>query len=250
MNIEEQLDYVLVPLGLVIMLVYHLWLVYNIVYHPRKTVIGINSINTKIWVHTMMEDTVKNGVCAVQTLRNNMMASTHLASTSIMFISVITVLMTNTSTGIDHGLSLYGNKRELGLSIKLFSILACIFLALLLNIQSFRYYSDASILVNMVGTKSCSSSSDDDDHFCSSSSTANKKYIWMTVNMGSYFWSLGLRSFYFSFPIFMWLFGPIPMFLCSILLVIMLYFLDIYLDPGTSNNNIGGEVNDAEKGSD
>jgi len=58
------------------------------------------------------------------------------------------------------------------------------------------------------------------------------EYVATTVNRGSYFWSLGLRAFYFSFPLFMWLFGPIPVFCTSIALVFMLYFLDVTFECG------------------
>ena len=49
---------------------------------------------------------------------------------------------------------------------------------------------------------------------------------------GSYFWSLGLRVFYFSFPLFLWIFGPIPMFLSSIVLLLMLYSVDVGFESG------------------
>ncbi|MCD7463365.1 hypothetical protein HAX54_050425 [Datura stramonium] len=88
------LDYVLVPVGLLFMVGYHLWLLHRILKHPIRTVIGINSINRHFWVCAMMEDPSKNGVLAVQTLRNNIMASTLLASTAIMLSSLIAILMT------------------------------------------------------------------------------------------------------------------------------------------------------------
>ena len=50
---------------------------------------------------------------------------------------------------------------------------------------------------------------------------------------GSYFWSLGLRVFYFSFPLFLWIFGPIPMFLSSIVLLLMLYSVDVGFESGS-----------------
>lgn len=52
---KEILDYVLVPLGLLIMLAYHLWLLQRILKHPNHTVIGINSINRRLWVLARME---------------------------------------------------------------------------------------------------------------------------------------------------------------------------------------------------
>ena len=51
---EKQLDYVLVPLGMFIFLVYHVWLLYTIIYNPRKTVVGLNAESRRNWVFSMM----------------------------------------------------------------------------------------------------------------------------------------------------------------------------------------------------
>ncbi|XP_015069468.1 uncharacterized protein LOC107014122 [Solanum pennellii] len=220
---KEILDYVLVPLGLLIMAAYHLWLLQRILKHPTHTVIGINSINRRLWVLAMMEESPQNGVLAVQTLRNNIMASTLLASTAIMLSSLIAVLMTGGSSGRSVSFHVYGDKSEFCLSIKFFSILVCFMVAFLFNVQSIRYYSHASILINVPYKKLDASNS----KHC-----VTVEYVGRTVNRGSYFWSLGLRAFYFSFPLFLWIFGPIPMFLCCIFLVVMLYFLDVSSDSG------------------
>lgn len=52
---KEILDYVLVPVGLLFMVAYHIWLLNRILKHPNRTVIGINSINRHFWVRAMME---------------------------------------------------------------------------------------------------------------------------------------------------------------------------------------------------
>lgn len=49
------LDYVLVPSGLVVMVSYHVWLLYRILKHPNNTIIGINAVNRRFWVRAMME---------------------------------------------------------------------------------------------------------------------------------------------------------------------------------------------------
>ncbi|KMZ71827.1 hypothetical protein ZOSMA_174G00220 [Zostera marina] len=54
----------------------------------------------------------------------------------------------------------------------------------------------------------------------------NHEYVARCFNRGSNFWSLGLRAFYFSFSLFLWIFGPIPMFINSSIMVVLLYFLD------------------------
>ncbi|KAG9447487.1 hypothetical protein H6P81_013615 [Aristolochia fimbriata] len=229
---KQILDCVLVPLGLLVMTSYHGWLIYRVTKHPTKTVMGINAINRKIWVRTMMEigllfgvqDPAKNGVLSVQTLRNNIMASTLLASTAIMLSSLIAMLMTNGGRGTSavrmQGM-VYGDTSQLGSSIKYFAILLCFLVAFLMNVQSIRYYSHASILIN-VPRKFGSLSSE---------------YVARAVNRGSLFWSLGLRAFYFSFPLFLWIFGPIPMLFSSFVLVFVLYFLDVSFDWGVLNGS-------------
>lgn len=220
---KQLLDYILIPLGLLMMVGYHIWLLYRVMKHPTRTVIGVNAINRRIWVCAMMEDTSKNGVLAVQTLRNNIMASTLLASTAIMLSSLIAVLMTSGSGDQSTRLFVYGDRSELIFSVKFFSILLCFLVAFLLNLQSIRYYSHASILINVPFKKLSSY----DHHYHRST-----EYVARSVNRGSYFWSLGLRAFYFSFPLFLWTFGPIPMFLCCFLMVFLLYFLDVTFDFG------------------
>lgn len=223
---KQMVDYMLVPTGLVIMVAYHIWLLYQIVKNPTRTIIGINAINRRFWVRAMMEDPSKNGVLAVQTLRNNIMASTLLASTAIMLSSLIAVLMTGGS-GEYHSIGfIYGDHSELGFSIKFFSILVCFLVAFLLNVQSIRYYSHASILINVPFKKISS------DYGHGQTHRVTAEYVGRTVNSGSYFWSLGLRAFYFSFPLFLWIFGPIPMFICCFVMVFLLYFLDVTFDFG------------------
>ncbi|KAI4306599.1 hypothetical protein L6164_029860 [Bauhinia variegata] len=223
---KKVLDYVLVPSGLLIMVAYHLWLLRRIVKHPTKTVVGVNAINRRFWVQAMMEDPSKNGVLAVQSLRNTIMASTLLASTAIMLSSLIAVLMSSVNkdkSAMPVQSVVFGDTSELSLSLKFFSILVCFLLAFLLNVQSIRYYSHASILINVPFKKISQDLR---------SQMITAEYVADTVNKGSYFWSLGLRAFYFSFPLFLWIFGPIPMFLSSLVLVSTLYFLDVIFECG------------------
>ncbi|KAG0453868.1 hypothetical protein HPP92_025172 [Vanilla planifolia] len=225
------LDFVLVPLGLAVMIGYHLWLLDRVRRRPKQTVIGINAVNRRMW------DPIKNGVLAVQTLRNNIMASTLMASTAIMLCSLITVLMTGGGGGCgggdaaQHGL-LVGNTSLTGLSLKFLAILLCFLAAFLLNVQSVRYYSHASILINVPLR-------------CRWQQRTSPEYVARAVNWGSYCWSLGLRACYFSLPLFLWVFGPIPMLGCCLVLVVMLYFLDIYSDWG-EGDDAGGEEAEME----
>ncbi|KAK1695083.1 hypothetical protein QYE76_011780 [Lolium multiflorum] len=211
---------------------YHLWLLLRIRRRPATTVIGINAINRRIWVRHIMEDpSGKHAVLAVQTMRNSIMASSVLATVAITLSSLVAALM---ASGAAHGL-LSGTAAALNnsdnnnknivvgaagvaaLSAKFLAILVCFLVAFLLSVQSIRYYSHTGILVN-VPIQS---------HRLRHPGLA-VDYVTSTLNRGSYFWSLGVRAFYFSCPMFLWLFGPIPMFVACVAMVCSLYFLDVY----------------------
>ncbi|XP_022722967.1 uncharacterized protein LOC111280079 [Durio zibethinus] len=237
----KYLDCILVPIGILTMVAYHIWLVRRIIKRPNSTIVGVNAISRRFWVHSMMEDVGKNGVLAVQTLRNNIMASTVLASTAIMLSSLIALLMTS-GGGEKSAWFDFGDRSKQAFSIKYFSILVCFMVVFLLNVQSIRYYSHASILINIPFKKMYSNQRH---------RNLTAEYVAMTVNRGSYFWSLGLRGFYFSLPLFLWVFGPIPMILSCFVLVFMLYFLDVNVEfgsaVGVSDDNHDGNDDEVEQ---
>jgi len=215
---SSHLDFVLVPVGLTVMLGYHLWLLRRIRRHPETTVIGINAINRRIWVrHIMEESSGKHAVLAVQTMRNSIMASTVLASVAITLSSLVAVLM---AKGTDFFVSssksslVVGATGEAALTVKYFAILVCFLVAFLLNVQSIRYYSHTGLLVNvpLAAHRRPARAVD---------------YVTGTLNRGFYFWSLGVRAYYFSCPIFLWLFGPVPMCASCVAMAGALYFLDV-----------------------
>lgn len=50
----KELDIVLVPLGMGLLLAYHVWLVFTIVKNPKRTVIGLNIESRHKWIHCLM----------------------------------------------------------------------------------------------------------------------------------------------------------------------------------------------------
>jgi uncharacterized membrane protein len=166
----------------------------------------------------MQESSGKHAVLAVQTMRNSIMASTVLASVAITLSSLVAVLM---AKGTDFFVSssksrlVVGASGEAALTVKYFAILVCFLVAFLLNVQSIRYYSHTGLLVNvpLAAHRRPARAVD---------------YVTGTLNRGFYFWSLGVRAYYFSCPIFLWLFGPVPMCASCVAMVGALYFLDVY----------------------
>ncbi|EEC71284.1 hypothetical protein OsI_03297 [Oryza sativa Indica Group] len=231
---EEKLDFVLVPLGLAVLAVYHLWLLYAVLRHPTRTVVGLNAIARKRWVTVMMANTEKNGVLAVQTLRNNIMASTVLATTAITLVSVISVFLGATagrspaspsSSSSGAPLLVYGSKTGEVFAVKYLAISLCFMLAFVCNVQAIRLYAHASFLLGLPPVAGAGAGEGEGE----AAAVAREEfaaYVARTVNRGSHSWSLGLRAFYASLALFMWTFGPIPMLACSVLMCGLLYFLD------------------------
>ncbi|KAL0423740.1 UNVERIFIED_CONTAM: hypothetical protein Sradi_0908800 [Sesamum radiatum] len=206
---EKQLDLVLVPLGMGMLLAYHFWLLYTIIRNPRRTVIGLNAESRRAWVFCLMADPLKNGVLAIQTIRNNIMASTLLATTAITLSSLISVYVSNKSSSTSS--DVHGNRVSVLPSVKFFAILICFMVAFLCNLLSIRYYAHGSFLVTVPAFR------DRKDAIA---------YVATNLNRGGFFWSLGLRAFYLSVPLFLWVFGPVAMFLCCCVMTCILYFLD------------------------
>ncbi|THU72540.1 hypothetical protein C4D60_Mb04t13230 [Musa balbisiana] len=103
----------------------------------------------------------------------------------------------------------YGNTSSAVRSIKYFALLLCLILAFLCNVQSVRYHTHASFLMSQPVA-----------------GPVTPEHAARSLDRGSLFWSLGLRAFYVSFTLFLWVFGPIPMLASSVVMCCLLFFLD------------------------
>lgn len=210
------LDAVLVPLGAAAMTGYHIWLWHRVKHHPLTTVVGVNHLNRRAWVKSIMKDVEKKNILAVQTLRNQIMASTLLATTAIALSSGMAAFITNTSAStLKKSLRdiVLGSQGEAAITVKFFSILICFLFAFLGHMQSIRYINHVNFLINIpVGPDAPGLTPD---------------YVANVLARGSNFYTVGTRGFYFAFPLLLWLFGPIPMFVSSLVMVPVLRHLDL-----------------------
>lgn len=208
------LDMVLVPSGVLMLAAYHVYLWLKVKYHPETTIIGINHLNRQKWVNNIMSDGLKNGVLAVQTLRNSIMASTLLASTAITLSSIIGALVSSTSGGSSKTLKrfVYGETGNITSTLKYLCLLLCFLFSFVCHVQAIRYASHASFLLSIpVGENAPG---------------LTPEYVNEFIYRSQNFFSLGLRGYYFSFPLLLWIFGPIPMFVCSVVMIFLLHTFD------------------------
>ncbi|CAA6673126.1 unnamed protein product [Spirodela intermedia] len=185
----EHLDFLLVPLGLLAVAAYHAWLIVAIHRKPERTVIGLNSLAGAAGIHR------RNGVLAVQTVRNNIMASTLLTTAAVIVAGARQQGATGDLRQVlcDHRLL----HARIPLPCPVYQVL---------RPRELPRVS-AAVAVKRGGRLSTA-------------------YVARSLNRGGLFWSLGLRAFYVSFNLFLWIFGPIAMFVSCYVMVCMLYFLD------------------------
>jgi uncharacterized membrane protein len=176
-----------------------------------QTAIGITRRLRNYWVETVMEQ--KRDILAVQTLRNWVMASSFLASTAILIsLGILSYIFQNKSISeLPFSFNLIvasmGNIDILKILI-LFMTFAFAFFNFALSI---RYYNHVNFMINVP--------LDRDE-------MVTVGYVTNTLNLGMIHYTLGMRAYYLSGPFFLWLFGPVWMFLGSILVLIVLYKID------------------------
>lgn len=148
---------------------------------------------------------------AVNVISSNTAAATYLAAISLTLCSLIgTWLGRSSANDMFQSISIYGDTSSLTIFIKDISLLGCLLVAFSCFVQAARHLVHANYLM---------SSPDKNNHV---------KKLQFAVIKGADFWLFGIRALYFALIMVIWFFGPIPMFVSSILMVIILYYHDIY----------------------
>ncbi|XP_074572222.1 uncharacterized protein LOC141828666 [Curcuma longa] len=218
------LDLLLVPLGLFFLLVYHLWLWYTLKTKPLHTIIGINSIGRRLWVKAMMNDNDKKNILAVQTIRNTMMGSTLMATTSVLLCSgIAAVLSSNYSVKRPLYDSVFGAHGDFTVAVKFVSLLVVLIFAFLCHSLSIRFANQATYLINVPP---------------SHDSRVTVAYVADLLEKGFALNTVGNRLFYAALPLLLWTFGPLLVVFSSLTMVLILYNLDMAFQDQKVNEHI------------
>ncbi len=179
---------------------------------PTMTVQGMNAQARAAWVKRMMQD--NPGVTAVQTFRNSTMAATLMASTAVILILAILNMLANVDKlgAALHELNTWGSK-EAGMWIfKLMLLVVDFFIAFFCFSLAVRGYNHTGYLVNVpLGQKG--------------HGVTVQRVVHVMDRTATYY-SMGMRSYYLSVPLVLWLFGPAWMFVATIALLVILNHLD------------------------
>lgn len=210
---KSYLDLILVPLAVLCGLVYHCVLWYKVKNDPLQTTIGINSIGRRLWIESIIRDNEKKNIIAVQTMRNSIMGSTLMATTSVLLCSGLAAMISSTySVKKPLNDSVYGAHGEVMVALKYVTLLVFFLFSFFCHSLSVRFLNQVNYLVNTV--QQCGSSLITTDYV---SELFEKGFIFNTV---------GNRIFYLGFPLLLWIFGPVLVFVSSIAVLPILYNLD------------------------
>ncbi|KAL3745758.1 hypothetical protein ACJRO7_014816 [Eucalyptus globulus] len=217
------LDAILVPLGFMISLGYHAWLWHKVRTEPLTTIIGTNTRGRRFWVSAMMKDNDKKNILAVQTLRNTIMGSTLMATTSILLCSGLAAVISSTySVKKPLNDSVYGGHGEFMLAMKYVTLLTIFLFSFLCHSLSIGFINQVNILINTPMQQV-------DPEMASK---VTPQYIAELLEKGFVLNTMGNRLFYTAIPLLLWIFGPVLVFLCSAALVLVLYNLDFVIGSG------------------
>jgi len=211
MSIISLQEIILVVSAAVVLIAYHTHLYQKVRREPLTTAVGITNHARQMWVKGVIRD--RRDIMAVQTLRNQVMAATFLASTAILISlgSFSAAFRPGVFNEISHGLNLLGTKTETLWMFKLM-LLGILFFVTFFNFTlAIRYNNHAGFMINT---------------FEKNDATVSEQAVTQVLNHGALHYTIGMRGFYLSVPLALWLFGPVWMLAGSLVLVTVLYRLD------------------------
>ena len=192
---------------------YHLYFRHKIGLDPAYSVQSVNRIARTAWVETIMNDE-KNGVLAVQTLRNSTMAATFFASTAVLLIiGVLTLSEQGEKLEAHwHVLNMVGAINPVIWMVKLLLLLLDLFVAFFSFSMCIRIYNHVGFMVNIP--------------LRLNHKMITPAHVASHLNRAGHFYSLGMRSYYYLIPLVFWLFGPHFMFMATVAMLVFLYRID------------------------
>jgi uncharacterized membrane protein len=208
---STQGEFVLTAASFLILAIYHVQWIYRIYRHPMSTSVGITNHLRGHWVESIMAE--RRDILAVQTLRNWTMAASFLASTGILIcLGLLSVAASPQKMAeITPSLNELVREHRVLWLFKLMVLILDFFFIFFSFCLAIRYLNHINFMINVP------------------SNLAHKitpEYITEILNHGMMHYTMGMRGYYFSVLLFLWLFGPIWMLLGTIVMTAVLYHLD------------------------
>lgn len=204
-------EVVFVAATFVVLTAYHVNWLLEVRRAPLQTYMGLTKYLRRMWVESIISE--KRDILSVQTLRNWIMASSFLASTAMIIgLGILSLLFKPEHISeMPLDLILIFSRMKTLFMAKLMLLMLHFFFAFFCFTLSIRYLNQMNFMINV--PLECDP-------------MLTPEFITQILNMGMMFYTMGMRTFYLSTVVTLWLFGPLWMFGGSIMLVCVLYKLD------------------------
>ncbi|KQJ98988.1 uncharacterized protein LOC100829514 [Brachypodium distachyon] len=222
---DSYLDLVLIPVGLLFPILYHVWLYRAVRRCPLRSTAGIGAAARRLWVLGMMRDNEKKAVLVVQSLRNVIMGSTLVATTSVLFCTGVAAVLSSTYA-VKKPLSdaVFGAHGEYMVALKYATLLLAFLLSFLCHSLAICSLNQAAFLVNALSSQFFVSGAGGG---AGGLSVVDKEYVVEVLERGFVLSLVGNRLFFGGVPLLLWIFGPVLACLASMLMIPVLYNIDI-----------------------
>lgn len=199
-------------ISLALIIAYHGYVRYRSSKDSSYTVQSVNNQVRCAWVENIMHR--RDGILAVQTLRNSMMAATFLASTSVlMIIGALTLSEQGDKLRTTwEMLNVFGTTDPRLWLVKMLVLLVDLLFAFFGFAMAIRLFHHVGYMINAPQNVNLVA--------------ADPAHVSAHLNRAGFFYSVGMRAYYYTVPLLFWLFGPLFMLGGTIALVIALYHLD------------------------
>jgi uncharacterized membrane protein len=211
MTESGQWDFYLTVAAFLILGIYHLHWLYLIYRKPMATAVGITNHLRGHWVESIMEE--RRDILAVQTLRNWTMAASFLASTGILIcLGLLSVAASPEKMAeITPSLNELVREHRVLWLFKLMVLIVDFFFIFFSFCLAIRYLNHVNFMINVPFNLA---------------HKITPGYITGILNRGMMHYTMGMRGYYFSVLLFLWLFGPIWMLMGTVVMTVVLYHLD------------------------
>jgi uncharacterized membrane protein len=195
----------------IVLTTYHIYWVYQTRHAPLRTYRGVTKHLRRAWVESIINE--KRDLLSVQTLRNWIMASSFLASTAMIIgLGLLSFLFKPEYISQIHFdfTQIFTQMKSLFM-VKLMVLIVHFFFAFFTFTLSIRYMNQVNFMINVP---------------IECDPMLTPEFIAHTLDMGMVHYTLGMRAYHLSVVVILWLFGPVWMFLGSLVLIYVLYQLD------------------------
>lgn len=213
-NAGDAVEPTLIGLTLIVFAAYHFYLVYRIRNFPLKTAAGQVWKTRQRWCQIVMGQGLL--IEGIQTIRNMLMATSVLASTSLALSSVVVAFIASRRSNFVSSSPVNLQSSYISDDYRLLTVLVFFSCAFFCFIQSIRSGNHCSFLLVIPADDSVYS--------------VTPAYIAKVLNRGAMFYTIGTRFFFLALLGVFWLFGPVPPFAACLVLVLVLHMIDRYPD--------------------